>query len=121
MDNRGGYGFCRKALSAARARAAPMNCERMKAGTFPRPMPANVAVKPRAKVTAGFANEVDAVNQYAAAMYAPIANGAAQARLASIDSKRKTRPNVAITSLNHCPGLVRTVADACKSGRSNIA
>src|SRR5205814_5986496 len=121
MDSRRAYGFCRNALSAARARAAPMNCETMKAGTFPKPMPANVAVKPRAKVTAGFANEVDAVNQYAAAIYAPIANGAAQARLASMERTRKTRPNVATTSLSHCPGLLRTVADACKSGRSNIA
>jgi hypothetical protein len=31
-------------------------------------MPANVSVRLRASVTAGLANEVDAVNQYAAAM-----------------------------------------------------
>jgi len=31
-------------------------------------MPANVSLNERAIVTAGFANDVDAVNQYAAAM-----------------------------------------------------
>jgi hypothetical protein len=31
-------------------------------------MPENVLVKARARVTAGFANDVDAVNQYAAVM-----------------------------------------------------
>jgi hypothetical protein len=31
-------------------------------------MPANVSLSDRAIVTAGFANDVDAVNQYAAAM-----------------------------------------------------
>ena len=32
------------------------------------PMPAKVAVKPRASVTAGLAKDVEAVNQYAAAI-----------------------------------------------------
>src|SRR5439155_1728965 len=50
-----------------------------------------------------------------------IRGGAAQAVLRSSDSTRKTRPNVATTSLNHCPGLLRAVTDACNSGRSNIA
>ena len=40
-------------------------------------MPANVSVSARASVTAGFANDVDAVNQYAAAMYAATAKGTA--------------------------------------------
>jgi len=31
-------------------------------------IPANVSLAPRASVTAGFANEVDDVNQYAAVM-----------------------------------------------------
>jgi hypothetical protein len=40
-------------------------------------MPANVSLRHRAIVTAGFANYVDAVNQWAAGMYAPTAIGTA--------------------------------------------
>jgi hypothetical protein len=40
-------------------------------------MPANVFVSVRAMVTAGFANDVEAVNQCAAVMYAATPNGAA--------------------------------------------
>ena len=47
----------------------------MKPGASTGRMPENVFVAARASVTAGLANEVDAVNQYAAVMYAPIANG----------------------------------------------
>jgi hypothetical protein len=38
----------------------------MKAGTLVGAMPANVSERDRAIVTAGFAKDVDAVNQYAA-------------------------------------------------------
>ena len=38
-------------------------------------IPAIVSLAARARVTAGFANDVDAVNQYAAVMYAATANG----------------------------------------------
>jgi hypothetical protein len=63
-------------MNSASASAAPTPCANTKAGTLEGSIPENVAVKPRAKVTAGFAKEVDAVNQYAAAMYAPTAIGA---------------------------------------------
>ncbi len=53
----------------------------MKAGTSAGRIPANVLVAARAIVTAGLAKLVDAVNQYAAVMYAPTANGTAIARL----------------------------------------
>src|SRR3954466_11095574 len=55
--------------------AAPASCAPMNPGTSPGRMPANVSVSARAIVTAGFANDVDAVNQYAAAIYAATANG----------------------------------------------
>jgi hypothetical protein len=45
----------------------------MKAGTLDGSMPANVFVSDRASVTAGLANEVEEVNQYAAVMYAATA------------------------------------------------
>jgi hypothetical protein len=40
----------------------------MNAGTSNGLIPANVSVADRASVTAGFANDVEAVNQYAAVM-----------------------------------------------------
>jgi hypothetical protein len=46
----------------------PSICATMNAATPPGAIPANVSDSARAKVTAGLANEVDAVNQYAAVM-----------------------------------------------------
>jgi hypothetical protein len=43
--------------------AAPRSCAATNAGTSAGRMPANVSLAARASVTAGFANEVDAVNQ----------------------------------------------------------
>jgi hypothetical protein len=45
----------------------------MKATTPLGAIPANVSDSERANVTAGFAKEVEAVNQYAAVMYRPTA------------------------------------------------
>jgi hypothetical protein len=50
------------------ANAAPATWERTNPGTLAMPIPANVSVKPRARVTAGLANDVEEVNQYAAVM-----------------------------------------------------
>jgi hypothetical protein len=47
---------------------APASCATIKGATSDGWIPANVLDKERAIVTAGFANEVDAVNQYAAVM-----------------------------------------------------
>ena len=47
---------------------APTICAAMKPGMFEGAIPENVSVKARAKVTAGLAKEVDAVNQYAEVM-----------------------------------------------------
>lgn len=54
----------RHAKSAVAA-TAPSNCATMKNGASIGRMPANVSLSDRAIVTAGFANEVDDVNQYA--------------------------------------------------------
>jgi hypothetical protein len=48
--------------------AAPTVCATQNPATPAGAMPANVSVSDRANVTAGLANEVDAVNQYAAVM-----------------------------------------------------
>ena len=45
------------------ATVAPANCARMNIGASMISIPLNVPVKLRAIVTAGFAKEVDAVNQ----------------------------------------------------------
>jgi hypothetical protein len=45
------------------AAAAPISCATMKPGTATGRMPVNVSLAARARVTAGFANDVDAVNQ----------------------------------------------------------
>jgi len=45
---------------------APANCATINPGTSSGRMPEKLSVIERAKVTAGLANEVDAVNQYAA-------------------------------------------------------
>src|SRR5262249_61277888 len=50
--------------NSAVAAAAPRNWAAMKPGTSAGRMPANVSLAARASVTAGLANEVDAVNQY---------------------------------------------------------
>ena len=50
------------------AAAPPMTWAAMKAGVSAGLIPANVSVSARATVTAGFANDVEAVNQYAAEM-----------------------------------------------------
>ena len=48
--------------------AAPTNCIRINPGAFSGAIPLKVSVRLRAMVTAGLANDVDAVNQYAAVM-----------------------------------------------------
>src|SRR5215469_453078 len=55
-------------LKRAVAAAAPTNSAKIKLGTSAGRIPLNVFVADRAKATAGFAKEVDAVNQYAAVM-----------------------------------------------------
>ena len=61
--------------NSAVAAAAPTSCATMNPGASAGRMPANVSVAARASVTAGLANDVDAVNQYAAVMYAPPRTG----------------------------------------------
>jgi len=55
-------------LNSAVAAAAPPNCAAMKAGTSTGRIPLKVSVAALANATAGLANDVDAVNQYAAVM-----------------------------------------------------
>src|ERR1700722_2159029 len=81
------------------AAIAPPNCAAMNAGTSAGRMPENVSETARASVTAGLANEVDDVNQYAAVIYAPTANGTALARWREQPHITVIKPDVATNSL----------------------
>ena len=70
-----------------------MTCATMNPGVSAGRIPANVSLAARARVTAGFAKEVEDVNQYAAAMYAPTANGTAGARKRAVASPSTHRPH----------------------------
>src|ERR1700732_850491 len=79
---------------------APIAWLTRNAGTSFGRIPANVSVAARAIVTAGFANEVDAVNQYAAVMYAPTAKGTASGRRRQHPQMPDISPNAAMPSLS---------------------
>lgn len=64
-------------------------------------MPANVSLSDLAIVTAGLANDVDAVNQYAAVMYAPTAKGTTFERPREHPQIAESRPKVAMNSLRN--------------------
>ena len=84
-------------------------------------MPANVSVNARATVTAGFANDVEAVNQYARDDV-----GGRQRTGRCSDAMREQpqitaiNPNVATNSLNSCGAPARTCCESCSSGSPNI-
>src|SRR5262249_1109492 len=98
-----------------------MSCARMNGATSSSRMPANVSLKALARVTAGFANEVDDVNQYAAVMYAATTNGTALDRRRELPQIMARRPKVATSSLKSCDGPVRALVERKRSGFSNIA
>src|SRR5438067_6206352 len=89
------------------AAEAPSNWAMMKAGASPGRMPANVLLPVRASVTAGLANDVLAVNQYAATMYAATANGMAPARRFATPQIVANNPNEATNSLRNCAAPAR--------------
>jgi hypothetical protein len=74
----------------------------------------------RAIVTAGFANEVEAVNQYAAAMYVPTANGTLFALNLEQPQITDSKPKVAMNSLKTWDAPLLTWSDKENSGSLNI-
>src|ERR1700687_4329625 len=81
------------------AAIAPANCPATNVGTSTGRIPENVSESDRAIVTAGFANDVDEVNQYAAVMYAATANATMSERWRAQPQITQIRPNVATNSL----------------------
>ena len=70
-------------------------------------MPEKVSDRARAIVTAGFANEVLAVNQYAATITNATATGTAAGRERSVPRIVSAKENVATLSESHCAGPLR--------------
>src|SRR5438309_2988453 len=83
-------------------------------------MPVKVSEAARASVTAGLANDVDDVNQYAAVMYAATAKGVMPGRAREQPQMTDISPNVAVNSPTSGPTPARTCCAAEYSGRSNI-
>jgi hypothetical protein len=81
------------------AAIAPASCAATNKGTSTGRIPANVSDNERAIVTAGFANDVEEVNQYAAVMYAATANGTTLDRWREQPQITQIKPNVATNSL----------------------
>lgn len=63
---KGFNGYHLKNLLIEKPNSAPAHCAAIKAGTPSGAIPAKLSVHSRPNAAAGFANEVDAVNQYAA-------------------------------------------------------
>ena len=74
----------------------------MNAGASSGRMPANVSERERATVIAGFAKEVEAVNQYAAPIHAATIHGASSLRRRPRTTM--SNPNVATPSERHWGG-----------------
>jgi hypothetical protein len=71
-------------LMITTANMAPNNCIITNIGTDSGAIPANVLLRLRATLTAGFANEVDEVKKYAPVIQAATVNGTKCARCARI-------------------------------------
>jgi hypothetical protein len=110
----------RSQRNRAVAPAAPKSWAAIKLGTSAGRMPLNVSVAALARVTAGLAKEVDAVNQYAAVMYVPTAKGTADERSREQPHITDSNPKVAINSLKTCEMPLRACRDEDKSGSANI-
>jgi hypothetical protein len=80
-----------------------------------------VSLNARPMVTAGLANDVDDVAQYAAPIHPATATGASAPRPDRASAKMtRTRPAVATTSPIHRCGAERAVLETETAGRANI-
>src|ERR1700690_2419214 len=90
----------------------------MKAGASTGRIPAKVSVKDRAIVIAGFAKDVDAVNQYAEPIQQATIHGASSARRWPMTTS--SSPQVATASETHWAGPLRIWVEVSNKGSSNI-
>jgi hypothetical protein len=82
-----------------------VNCAITNGGTSCGRMPAKVSERDLAIVMAGFAKDVEAVNQYAARIQAATIHFASSVRRQP--STTSSNPNVATASDSHCAGPAR--------------
>ena len=93
----------------------------MKPGAEPGAIPAKVSENIRPMVTAGLANDVLLVNQYAAPMYAPTAAADSAARPVRARAKiNAISPAVATTSPTRWPVVMRSLVAISNTRRSNM-
>ena len=93
----------------------------MKPGAEPGAIPAKVSENIRPTVTAGLANDVLLVNQYAAPMYAPTAAADSAARPVRARAKiNAISPAVATTSPTRWPVVMRSLVAISNTRRSNM-
>jgi len=92
----------------------------MNEGTSTGRIPANVSDAARASVTAGFAKDVEDVNQYAAVMYAPTAKGTALGRRRTHPQITARSPKVATNSLAPWAMPDRSCVEAKNAGLPNM-
>jgi len=90
----------------------PASWATTKAGAEDGAIPAKVSERTRPTVTAGLANDVELVNQYAAPMYAPTVGAAIAPRPVRTSANTRTRsPAVATTSPRRCGPVARSVVE----------
>src|SRR5689334_2478632 len=94
----------------------------MKPGAELGAIPANVSERIRPIVTAGLANDVELVNQYAAPIYAPTAAADKPARPVRARAKiTATSPAVATTTPTKWTAVMRSFVEISNSRWSNIS
>ena len=103
------------------ATTKPMICITTNIGTDAGAMPAKESLKLRAMVTAGFASEVDDVNQYAPPIHTPTATGTESAR-GPLETRKMTSrsPTVATTSPSQILPPSLTFVDRPRTSTPNI-
>src|SRR4051794_39151515 len=93
----------------------------MNIGTEAGAMPAKVSLNMRAMVTAGLANEVEEVNQYAAPIQAATAAADSGARpVRARVTMTAMSPAVATSSPTHSPGAARSCVEICTAASPNM-
>src|SRR4051794_27357228 len=84
-------------------------------------MPAKLSVKDRPTVTAGLANEVDAVKKYAEPIHAGTRTAPRLARPVRVSEPiTRSSPALATTSPSQRPPPERVLVEACQAGSPNI-
>ena len=102
------------------AKLAPINWKIIKGNIKSGFIPVKVSLNPLAKVTAGFAKDVEEVNQYPAEIYNPTAGPTARMLIFLTPRMVIMRPNVAINSLKYIFNPLLSFAEIWRGSKPNI-